>query len=277
MQSTQRNRTNGKFSFRSVRLKFTVGRFPQNCSYPVRPKVDFQAERFKLLAIGSVPFRRKRRLAFLANVELRPMTALLFVEAVSVFITAVFRPPPIAARFDTVFVSSSGGDMITYEFQLNRKPYWDFWAVWVFDHWEFDRRGHFTRKIIPNIEFMISIQYKAQFVFHDTPTATTAVANHTASRKTDVKYDWLHVTCSEIPLVTAAVTLAVPYLTWQNFVANPFRSLRQFLDIPCKGGVEFIVVAYSEPSFSTASARSGAVTLRRWTSQLSSFNGATSD
>uniref|UniRef100_A0A915JWY9 Uncharacterized protein n=1 Tax=Romanomermis culicivorax TaxID=13658 RepID=A0A915JWY9_ROMCU len=36
-----------------VRLGVTVGRFRQNCSYPFRPKVDFRAERFKLLAIRS--------------------------------------------------------------------------------------------------------------------------------------------------------------------------------------------------------------------------------
>uniref|UniRef100_A0A915KL02 Uncharacterized protein n=1 Tax=Romanomermis culicivorax TaxID=13658 RepID=A0A915KL02_ROMCU len=39
----------------------TVGRFPENRSYPFRPKVDFQAERFKLLDVRSVPFRRKRQ------------------------------------------------------------------------------------------------------------------------------------------------------------------------------------------------------------------------
>uniref|UniRef100_A0A915KYV6 Uncharacterized protein n=1 Tax=Romanomermis culicivorax TaxID=13658 RepID=A0A915KYV6_ROMCU len=31
----------------------TVGRFPQNCSYPIGPKVDFLAERFKLSMICS--------------------------------------------------------------------------------------------------------------------------------------------------------------------------------------------------------------------------------
>uniref|UniRef100_A0A915HLG6 Large ribosomal subunit protein uL29m n=1 Tax=Romanomermis culicivorax TaxID=13658 RepID=A0A915HLG6_ROMCU len=38
MQSTQRYRTKGKFSFRSVRLEVTVGHFPQNCSYPFPSK-----------------------------------------------------------------------------------------------------------------------------------------------------------------------------------------------------------------------------------------------
>uniref|UniRef100_A0A915KSZ2 Uncharacterized protein n=1 Tax=Romanomermis culicivorax TaxID=13658 RepID=A0A915KSZ2_ROMCU len=52
MQSTQRNRTEGKFSFYSVRLEDIVGPFPQNCSYPFRLKVDFQAGRSKLLAIS---------------------------------------------------------------------------------------------------------------------------------------------------------------------------------------------------------------------------------
>uniref|UniRef100_A0A915J0R8 G-protein coupled receptors family 1 profile domain-containing protein n=1 Tax=Romanomermis culicivorax TaxID=13658 RepID=A0A915J0R8_ROMCU len=54
MQSTERNRTKEKSSFRSV----TVGRFPQNFSYPFRAKVDFQAERFKLLTIRSVPSKK---------------------------------------------------------------------------------------------------------------------------------------------------------------------------------------------------------------------------
>uniref|UniRef100_A0A915HK47 Uncharacterized protein n=1 Tax=Romanomermis culicivorax TaxID=13658 RepID=A0A915HK47_ROMCU len=39
-----------------------VGHFIYNCSYPLRSKVDFQVERFKLLAIGSVPFRRERQI-----------------------------------------------------------------------------------------------------------------------------------------------------------------------------------------------------------------------
>uniref|UniRef100_A0A915I069 Uncharacterized protein n=1 Tax=Romanomermis culicivorax TaxID=13658 RepID=A0A915I069_ROMCU len=43
-----------KRNFRSVWLEVTVGHFPQNCSYPFRSKVDLQAERFKLLTIGSV-------------------------------------------------------------------------------------------------------------------------------------------------------------------------------------------------------------------------------
>uniref|UniRef100_A0A915JR10 Uncharacterized protein n=1 Tax=Romanomermis culicivorax TaxID=13658 RepID=A0A915JR10_ROMCU len=53
MQSTTRNRTRGKFSFRSVLLEVTAGRFLKNCSDPFRPKVDFQAEHLKLLAIRS--------------------------------------------------------------------------------------------------------------------------------------------------------------------------------------------------------------------------------
>uniref|UniRef100_A0A915JC85 Potassium channel tetramerisation-type BTB domain-containing protein n=1 Tax=Romanomermis culicivorax TaxID=13658 RepID=A0A915JC85_ROMCU len=56
MQSTERNETIGKFSFLSVRWWVTVGRFPQNYSYPFRPKMDFPAKRFKLLMIHSVPF-----------------------------------------------------------------------------------------------------------------------------------------------------------------------------------------------------------------------------
>uniref|UniRef100_A0A915JCX5 Uncharacterized protein n=1 Tax=Romanomermis culicivorax TaxID=13658 RepID=A0A915JCX5_ROMCU len=50
----QRYRTKGKFSFRSVRLEVTAGSFLGNCSYPFRWKVNFEAERFKLLAICSV-------------------------------------------------------------------------------------------------------------------------------------------------------------------------------------------------------------------------------
>uniref|UniRef100_A0A915K3G1 Uncharacterized protein n=1 Tax=Romanomermis culicivorax TaxID=13658 RepID=A0A915K3G1_ROMCU len=34
LQSPECNRTKGKFSFRSVQLAVTVGRFPQYCSYP---------------------------------------------------------------------------------------------------------------------------------------------------------------------------------------------------------------------------------------------------
>uniref|UniRef100_A0A915IXI1 Uncharacterized protein n=1 Tax=Romanomermis culicivorax TaxID=13658 RepID=A0A915IXI1_ROMCU len=58
MQSTQRYGTKQKFSLCSVRLEVTVGHFLENCSYPLRSKVDFQAERFKLLAIGSVPSKK---------------------------------------------------------------------------------------------------------------------------------------------------------------------------------------------------------------------------
>uniref|UniRef100_A0A915INJ2 Uncharacterized protein n=1 Tax=Romanomermis culicivorax TaxID=13658 RepID=A0A915INJ2_ROMCU len=50
MQSTQPNRTKGKFSISSIRLKVTISRFPQNFSYLFRPK----AERFKLLTISSI-------------------------------------------------------------------------------------------------------------------------------------------------------------------------------------------------------------------------------
>uniref|UniRef100_A0A915HJG9 Uncharacterized protein n=1 Tax=Romanomermis culicivorax TaxID=13658 RepID=A0A915HJG9_ROMCU len=55
MQSTERNRTKGKLSFRSVQLDVAVGRSLQNCSNLSRPKADSQAERFKLLTIRSVP------------------------------------------------------------------------------------------------------------------------------------------------------------------------------------------------------------------------------
>uniref|UniRef100_A0A915LA27 Uncharacterized protein n=1 Tax=Romanomermis culicivorax TaxID=13658 RepID=A0A915LA27_ROMCU len=66
MQSRQRYRTKGKFPFRLVRLEVIVDLFLENCSYSSQLKVDFQAEHFKLehfklLAIGSVPFRRKRQ------------------------------------------------------------------------------------------------------------------------------------------------------------------------------------------------------------------------
>uniref|UniRef100_A0A915IF48 Uncharacterized protein n=1 Tax=Romanomermis culicivorax TaxID=13658 RepID=A0A915IF48_ROMCU len=35
-------------------VEVTIRRLPQNCSYPFRLKLDFQAERFKLLANRSV-------------------------------------------------------------------------------------------------------------------------------------------------------------------------------------------------------------------------------
>uniref|UniRef100_A0A915IZD5 SAM-dependent MTase TRM10-type domain-containing protein n=1 Tax=Romanomermis culicivorax TaxID=13658 RepID=A0A915IZD5_ROMCU len=55
MQSTEHDRTNGKCSFRLVQLEVTVGRCPQNFSYPLRPNVGFQAERFKPLTTRSFP------------------------------------------------------------------------------------------------------------------------------------------------------------------------------------------------------------------------------
>uniref|UniRef100_A0A915IG45 Uncharacterized protein n=1 Tax=Romanomermis culicivorax TaxID=13658 RepID=A0A915IG45_ROMCU len=53
--SFRRNVTETNGSFRSVPLDVTVGCFRKNCSYPFRPKIDFPAERFKLLTICSVP------------------------------------------------------------------------------------------------------------------------------------------------------------------------------------------------------------------------------
>uniref|UniRef100_A0A915J516 Uncharacterized protein n=1 Tax=Romanomermis culicivorax TaxID=13658 RepID=A0A915J516_ROMCU len=58
MQLAECTRRKGQFSFRSVRLEVTVGRFPQYCSYHIRPKVDFQAEQFKLLTTRSVPSKK---------------------------------------------------------------------------------------------------------------------------------------------------------------------------------------------------------------------------
>uniref|UniRef100_A0A915HYS1 Uncharacterized protein n=1 Tax=Romanomermis culicivorax TaxID=13658 RepID=A0A915HYS1_ROMCU len=58
MQSTELDVTKGKFS---VLLEVTIGRFPENCSCPCRPKVDFQVESLKLLMIHLVPFRRNRQ------------------------------------------------------------------------------------------------------------------------------------------------------------------------------------------------------------------------
>uniref|UniRef100_A0A915KXX9 Uncharacterized protein n=1 Tax=Romanomermis culicivorax TaxID=13658 RepID=A0A915KXX9_ROMCU len=43
------------------------------------------------------------------------------------------------------------------------------------------------------------------FILH----GTAAVTNQNALGKTDVKYDWLHITCTEIRLITAAVIVAV--------------------------------------------------------------------
>uniref|UniRef100_A0A915J055 Uncharacterized protein n=1 Tax=Romanomermis culicivorax TaxID=13658 RepID=A0A915J055_ROMCU len=42
MQSTEGDRTKRKFPFRSVRLEVTIGSFPQNYRYPLRPKIDFK-------------------------------------------------------------------------------------------------------------------------------------------------------------------------------------------------------------------------------------------
>uniref|UniRef100_A0A915LBW3 Uncharacterized protein n=1 Tax=Romanomermis culicivorax TaxID=13658 RepID=A0A915LBW3_ROMCU len=55
MQSTERNGTKAKFSF-----QVSVNRFPQKCGFPFRPEVDFQAERFKLLMIRSIPSENAR-------------------------------------------------------------------------------------------------------------------------------------------------------------------------------------------------------------------------
>uniref|UniRef100_A0A915JP42 Uncharacterized protein n=1 Tax=Romanomermis culicivorax TaxID=13658 RepID=A0A915JP42_ROMCU len=44
--------------WRSVHLEVTISRFSKNCGCPFRSKVDFQAERFKLLTIRSVPSKR---------------------------------------------------------------------------------------------------------------------------------------------------------------------------------------------------------------------------
>uniref|UniRef100_A0A915JUU5 Uncharacterized protein n=1 Tax=Romanomermis culicivorax TaxID=13658 RepID=A0A915JUU5_ROMCU len=41
-------------------------------------------------------------------------------------------------------------------------------------------------------------------------TATAAVTNQTALGKTEPKYDWLRVTCTEIRLVAVAAAVAVP-------------------------------------------------------------------
>uniref|UniRef100_A0A915KXJ6 Uncharacterized protein n=1 Tax=Romanomermis culicivorax TaxID=13658 RepID=A0A915KXJ6_ROMCU len=54
-----------------------------------------------------------------------------------------------------------------------------------------------------------SMQVKTHSYF----TATATVTNQTAPRKTGVKYDWLHVTCTEIQLVTPAVAVAMPNWT----------------------------------------------------------------
>uniref|UniRef100_A0A915I0D1 Uncharacterized protein n=1 Tax=Romanomermis culicivorax TaxID=13658 RepID=A0A915I0D1_ROMCU len=62
MQSTERTRTKEEFSFHSIRLEVAVGRFQQNCGYSLQSKVDYQTERFRLLTIRSVHFRRKRQI-----------------------------------------------------------------------------------------------------------------------------------------------------------------------------------------------------------------------
>uniref|UniRef100_A0A915IQ71 Uncharacterized protein n=1 Tax=Romanomermis culicivorax TaxID=13658 RepID=A0A915IQ71_ROMCU len=44
---------------------------------------------------------------------------------------------------------------------------------------------------------------------------TAAATNQTAPGNTDVKYDWLHVTCTEIRLITSAVTVKVVQIPTQ--------------------------------------------------------------
>uniref|UniRef100_A0A915IJF6 Protein kinase domain-containing protein n=1 Tax=Romanomermis culicivorax TaxID=13658 RepID=A0A915IJF6_ROMCU len=53
---------------------------------------------------------------------------------------------------------------------------------------------------------------KAAFILHGTATVTAAVTNQAAVGKSDVKYDWLHVTCIEIRLVTPAMTVAMSFI-----------------------------------------------------------------
>uniref|UniRef100_A0A915IGQ6 Uncharacterized protein n=1 Tax=Romanomermis culicivorax TaxID=13658 RepID=A0A915IGQ6_ROMCU len=67
MQSRKRNQTEGKFSFRSVRLEIIVGYFLENCS-------------FKLLESCSVPSRKAK--------------SVLFASAASFFYTKVVKPSP---------------------------------------------------------------------------------------------------------------------------------------------------------------------------------------
>uniref|UniRef100_A0A915KLC0 Uncharacterized protein n=1 Tax=Romanomermis culicivorax TaxID=13658 RepID=A0A915KLC0_ROMCU len=52
------------------------------------------------------------------------------------------------------------------------------------------------------------LEFTAASILHS--TATAVVTNQTALGKTDVKYDWLHGTCTESRLVTAATTVAMP-------------------------------------------------------------------
>uniref|UniRef100_A0A915KGP8 protein-serine/threonine phosphatase n=1 Tax=Romanomermis culicivorax TaxID=13658 RepID=A0A915KGP8_ROMCU len=59
----------------------SVGRFPQNCSYPFRPKIDFQAERLKLLTICSVTLKKKKKreiLRLLSQIQSSPLQNFIF-------------------------------------------------------------------------------------------------------------------------------------------------------------------------------------------------------
>uniref|UniRef100_A0A915KVN3 Uncharacterized protein n=1 Tax=Romanomermis culicivorax TaxID=13658 RepID=A0A915KVN3_ROMCU len=61
------------------------------------------------------------------------------------------------------------------------------------------------------------------------------MTNQTVLLKTDVKYDWLHVSCTEIRLVTTAVTMAVPWkLTAASCGAAKFTKTHANF----KGGIE---------------------------------------
>uniref|UniRef100_A0A915ICA4 Uncharacterized protein n=1 Tax=Romanomermis culicivorax TaxID=13658 RepID=A0A915ICA4_ROMCU len=61
IQSTQRYRTKAKFFFSFGLVGGYRLPFLENCSYPFRSIVDFQAERFKLLTIHSVPSKGKNQ------------------------------------------------------------------------------------------------------------------------------------------------------------------------------------------------------------------------
>uniref|UniRef100_A0A915KT10 Uncharacterized protein n=1 Tax=Romanomermis culicivorax TaxID=13658 RepID=A0A915KT10_ROMCU len=61
-----------------------------------------------------------------------------------------------------------------------------------------------STKSVESEEEEFHFEAKAAFILHG--MATAAVTSQTELGKTDVKYDWLHVRCTEIRLVTAAMT-----------------------------------------------------------------------
>uniref|UniRef100_A0A915JQT6 Uncharacterized protein n=1 Tax=Romanomermis culicivorax TaxID=13658 RepID=A0A915JQT6_ROMCU len=80
--------------------------------------------------------------------------------------------------------------------------------------------SNFNYRVSSHNTHLKKTDYRAAFILHGTATAIAAVTNQTALGKTDVKCDWLHVTCTEIRLATVAVTEAVPDDDRSKILAN---------------------------------------------------------